>query len=129
MEYLADTVTVIRHFARTGKVGNKAKVILSDAEEGRHRIFISVISLVEIMYLSQKMRININLAETLKIINSSENFMVVDLNSQIVLFAESIRFPELIDRLILATAKYLGVPLITPDEAIRKTGNIEAIWQ
>ena len=81
MEYLADTVTIIRYFAKTGKIGKRAKAILNDAEKGKHRIFISVLSLVEIMYLSQKMRISTNLAETLTIINNSENYMIVDLNS------------------------------------------------
>lgn len=56
MEYLADTVTVIRHFSKTGKLGSKARVVLEEAEKGRHHIFISVISLVEIMYLAQKLR-------------------------------------------------------------------------
>ncbi|MDP3297263.1 MAG: PIN domain-containing protein [Thermodesulfovibrionia bacterium] len=129
MEYLADTVTIIRYFAKTGKIGKRAKAILNDAEKGKHRIFISVLSLVEIMYLSQKMRISINLAETLTIINNSENYMIVDLNSHIVLFAESIRFPELFDRLILATGEYLGVPVITPDEEIHELESVEAIWQ
>lgn len=128
MKYLADTVTIIRHFAKTGKIGKKAKVILDGAEKGRHHIFISVISLVEIMFLSQKMRIKINLRETLEIINNSANYSVVDLNSHIVTVAETIKFPELFDRLILATAKYFGVSMLTPDEGLQKIEDVKTVW-
>ena len=51
MEYLADTVAIIRHFARTGVIGKKAKQILRDADAGKNTIYVSVISIVEIMYL------------------------------------------------------------------------------
>lgn len=129
MKYLADTVTIIRHFAKTGKIGRKAKVILDDAEKGKHHIFISVISLVEIMYLSQKMRIKINLKETLKIINNSANYSIADLNPQVVILAEETGFPELFDRLILATAKHLGVPMLTPDEELQKIEDVKTVWQ
>ena len=129
MKYLADTVTIIRHFAKTGKIGRKAKGILDDAEKGRHHIFISVISLVEIMYLSQKMRIKINLKETLKIINNSANYSITDLNPQVVILAEGTGGLELFDRLILATAKHLGVPMLTPDEELQKIEGIKTVWQ
>ena len=38
MEYVADTVTIIRHFTNTGKLGEKSKIILEDAEKGKHHI-------------------------------------------------------------------------------------------
>ncbi|MBI5207315.1 MAG: hypothetical protein HY934_05925, partial [Candidatus Firestonebacteria bacterium] len=79
MEYLADTVTIVRHFAKTGQISKNAKSIIEEVEKGKHHIFISVISLVEIMYLSQKMRINIDLTETLQVINTSINYSTVDL--------------------------------------------------
>ena len=116
MEYVADTVTIIRHFANTGRIGKKAKAVLEDTEKGKHHIFISVISLVEIMYLSQKHRIRISLDETLEIINRSLNYSIVDLSPEIVRVAESSSCPELHDRLILATAKYLELPLLTKDQ-------------
>ncbi|MDO9567643.1 MAG: DUF3606 domain-containing protein [Candidatus Desulfaltia sp.] len=36
MDYLADTVTVIRHFSGVGRIGRKAKTILEGVEEGDH---------------------------------------------------------------------------------------------
>jgi predicted nucleic acid-binding protein len=67
VDYLADTVTIIRHFSRSGSIGKRVRGILSDAEQGKHRIFLSVLSLVEIMYLSKKNRITIDLAEVIRL--------------------------------------------------------------
>lgn len=51
MQYLLDTVTVVRHFSAMGKIGNEARKILSSPESS---FIISVISLMEIMYLAEK---------------------------------------------------------------------------
>ena len=128
MDYLADTVTVIRHFSGTGRIGKKARSILEGVEQGDHHLFLSTISLVEIIYLSEKKRIMINLGETLDIIDDSANYSVVDLTTEIVKFAEKVAFPEIFDRLIMSTAQYFNVPILTSDRAIRTSGLVEAIW-
>ena len=128
MDYLADTVTIIRHFSRSGSIGKRVRGILSDAEQGKHRIFLSVLSLVEIMYLSKKNRITIDLAEVIRLVNSSDNYCIVELGPDIVTIADSIEFYELFDRLIIATACFLDIPLLTPDSEIRKSGLATVIW-
>ena len=128
MDYLADTVTVIRHFSGVGRIGKKARSILEGVEEGDHHLFLSTISLVEILYLSEKNRIRINLGETLDIINDSANYSIVDLTTEIVKSAEKLAFPDIFDRLILSTAKYFNAPILTSDRAIRTSGLVEAIW-
>ena len=128
MDYLADTVTIIRHFSGTGRIGRKARTILEGVEEGDHHLFLSTVSLVEILYLSDKKRIMINLGESLDIIDDSANYSIVDLTTEIVKFAEKIEFPEIFDRLIISTARYLGVPILTSDRAIRSCGFVEAVW-
>ncbi|OGW21459.1 MAG: hypothetical protein A2X55_08160 [Nitrospirae bacterium GWB2_47_37] len=109
-------------------MGKKAKAVIQDAERGIHHIHISVISIVEIMYLSQKKRIKINLKETLDLINESVNYAIADLTPQIVTVAQDIVFPELHDRLIIATAKHMGIPLLTSDKRIRGEKIVETIW-
>ncbi|MFH1490852.1 MAG: hypothetical protein ABII06_18265, partial [Pseudomonadota bacterium] len=76
-----DTVTIIRHFSGAGKIGSGAREILSGVDEGKHRLYISVISLVEILYLSEKRRIKINLEEALNMIQGSSNYTLVDVES------------------------------------------------
>lgn len=65
MRYLLDTVALVWHFTGSGKIGKKAARLLDTAGEGEHEFVISVISLMEVMYLAEKNRIEINLAETL----------------------------------------------------------------
>jgi len=128
MDYLADTVTVIRHFSGTGRIGRKARTILEGVEDGDHHLFLSTVSLVEILYLSEKKRVMINFGESLDIIGDSANYSIVDLTTEIVKFAENIDFPEIFDRLIISTAQYLGVPILTSDRGIRSSGFVEAVW-
>ena len=128
MDYLADTVTVIRHFSGVGRIGRKARTILEGVEQGDHHLFLSTVSLVEILYLSEKNRIMINLGESLDIIDDSANYSIVDLTTKIVKFAEKIDFPEIFDRLIMSTARSLDIPILTSDKAIRNSGIVETIW-
>ena len=57
MQYLLDTNAIIRHFAQVSKLGKKAKEIIIQAESDQHQLFVSIISLMEIMYLAEKNRI------------------------------------------------------------------------
>ena len=99
MEYLVDTVAIIRHFAKTGVIGKKAKQILRDADAGKNTIYISVISLVEILYLAERNKIPINFEEVKRRLNESDNYQVVDLSLDIVEVAKTIQGLELHDRL------------------------------
>jgi len=67
---------------------------------------------MEVMYLSEKNRIDISLGETLENIESSSKYTVVDLNADVLRVAETINFYELHDRLILATAQWLQIPIL-----------------
>jgi len=120
-----DTVTVIRHFSDSGKIGKKAKKIFNSSQ---NLFFISVISLMEILYLSEKRRININLIETLYKIEQSSLYTIIDLTPDILKEAEGLNFPDLHDRLILSSTKWLGIPIISSDKQFRKLKTIEVVW-
>jgi hypothetical protein len=57
MEFVADTVTIVRYFSKEAHIPARALQILRDADEGKHTIAISVMSLIEILYLSERRRI------------------------------------------------------------------------
>jgi PIN domain nuclease of toxin-antitoxin system len=127
MRYLLDTVAIVRHFTGKGKIGGKAAAIL-EATDSDDDFVVSVISLMEIMYLAEKNRIAISLSETLDAIGSSSKYSVANLNAEILRTAESIDFYELHDRLILATAKWLGIKLISSDGKFSNLPDIEILW-
>lgn len=128
MPYLLDTVTIIRHFTNNGKIGKKARRALSNIEADQDIAAISVGSLMGIMYLAERNRIQLNLTETLELIEKSSNYFVVDLTPEILKRATHIAFPELHDRLILATAYYLNVPVISGDRKFKNVAEVSTIW-
>lgn len=129
MQYLLDTVTVVRHFSGSGKIGRKAADILDMIETREDLLIVSAISLMEILYLSEKNRIAIDLAGTLESIESSPKYAMVDLNVDILRVAETILFGELHDRLILATAKWLEIPILSSDTAFEGVRGVDVIWK
>ncbi len=129
MEYLLDTVSLVRYLTDSGKVSKKVKSIFERAEQGEHKFIISTISLMEILYLSEKNRISIELDEVVEKIRASTMYNVVSLSPEIVLTAKNVKFYELHDRMILATAKYLDIPIISPDKKFQEVSGIETIWR
>lgn len=128
MVYLLDTVTIVRHFSETGRIGQRAAEILATADSGDNLFAVSAISLMEILYLAERNRIQLGLAETVQAIQSSTSYLMVDLNHHVLSVAASIDFPELHDRLILATAKWMEVSVISSDRAFRDIDGIDVIW-
>lgn len=129
MEYLADTVTIIRYFSGAGKIGAQALRIMDEADEGQHVIFVSALTLTEILYLSEKNRIGIGLEESLEIISHADNYQIADLTPAIVKEAQSFSCPDIFDRLIIATARCLGAPIVTCDERIMSAGLVQVVWE
>ncbi len=129
MQYLLDTVTIVRHFTGRGRIGRTAAHILDTIEERDDLLLISVISLMEIMYLAERNRITINLTKTLECIESSSKYVIINLGPEILCVAETIDFYELHDRLLLATARWLDIPIMSSDEAFKEVPGIDVIWE
>jgi predicted nucleic acid-binding protein len=128
VDYVADTVALVRFLSESGRIGKAALRILEGAEQGHHTIWISVATLVEILYLSEKNRITVNLQEVRDKTEEVENYRIVDLGFDIVETAGTVAGLETFDRLIVATAKHLGFPILTPDEDIEEQSGVKAIW-
>ncbi|MBI4649269.1 MAG: PIN domain-containing protein [Bacteroidia bacterium] len=128
MDYLLDTVTLVRYLTQKGKITPVVLEIFRQAEDGKFTFLISSISLMEILYLGEKYRIETTVEETIKAIKSSDMYRVIDLTADIILTATTVDFYELHDRMILATAKYYDVPVISPDKKFKKIDNITVIW-
>ncbi len=129
MEYLADTVALVRHLTGHPAIGREAARVLRAADAGHHRIYVSTITLMEVMYLSEAKRIPIRLRELLDMISSSINYEIVPVSADIVLAASEVDdVPELHDRIIVGTAKWLGVPLLTRDEVMQASRHVHTIW-
>lgn len=128
MRYLADTVAIVRHFAKAGKIGKRAKQILRDADKGQNTILISIVSMIEIMYLSERNKIPLDLKKMKHKLRGLDNYGIVDLDLDIVETATTLQGLELHDRLIVSSALFLNVPILTSDQVIKNAGMIDVIW-
>lgn len=128
MQYLADTVAIVRHFVKAGKIGKRAKQILRDADKGQNTILISIVSMIEIMYLSERNKIPLDFKKTKHKLRGLDNYGIVDLDLDIVETATTLQGLELHDRLIVSSALFLNVPILTSDQVIKNAGMIDVIW-
>jgi len=126
--YVVDTHSLVWYFTESPRLSKKAlKVFEKTREEGA--IIIPTVVLAEIMHIARKGRINMSFADTIKRIEESENFEIAPLDLDILKTADEIEYGlEMHDRLIVATALFFDVPLITRDEVIRDSGVCTVIW-
>ena len=65
----------------------------------------------------------------LKQINDSEHFVIVALDYNILEKMVDLReVPELHDKIIASTAKYLNLPIITKDKVLQEIPHIKTEW-
>jgi len=62
-------------------------------------------------------------------INDSGNFVIIALDYPILQKMIALKeIPELHDKIIVSTAKYLNLPIITKDKSLRDFTSIKTIW-
>jgi PIN domain nuclease of toxin-antitoxin system len=129
MDYLADTVAIVRHLRNHPALGREAARVFHDADAGVNRVYLSAITLMEILYLSEAGRVDVSLAELVSMVALSRNYAIVPVDSDIVLAAVGIDdVPELHDRIIVATARHLDVPILTGDRVIVGSSHVRSVW-
>ena len=127
--YLADTVAIVRHLRGHPALGREAARILREADQGLHRIYLSAITLMEVLYLSEARRIDLPLGDLVDTVSRSRNYEVVAVDTDVTLAAVGIDdVPELHDRILVATANYLGVPILTGDRVIAASRHVQTVW-
>ena len=57
------------------------------------------------------------------------NYRIIDLDLDVVQTAKNIQGLELHDRLIVSTALSFNVPILTSDQIIRDSGQVDVIWK
>ena len=129
MEYLADTVAIVLHLRNHPDLGPEAARILRETDAGLHRTYLSGITLMEVLYLSEARRIPVSLDKLVNLISSGRNYEIVPVGTEVVQAAVGIDdVPDLHDRIIVATARYLDVPILTSDHIIAASRHVQTLW-
>ena len=102
------------------------------ALDGADRILLPSVCLVEITYLVEKGRLHEAVLPRLfaELDRPDTTLALAPLDLGVVLALQDVpraAVPDLPDRVIAATARHYGVPLVTRDSAIRSSG-VETVW-
>jgi predicted nucleic acid-binding protein len=125
--YVTDTQGLVKFMMGKKVISDAANKAYLLADKGEATIIIPAIVLMEVMYLFEKNRIEISILQTEDLMES-QNYQFEPLSLEILKTASQIDdIPELHDRLIAATARYLDLPLITNDPIIIKSKFVQIL--
>jgi PIN domain nuclease of toxin-antitoxin system len=121
---VADTHTVIWYIFRDVRLSATARNTIEQIAAEGNQVAFSSITLAEIVYLSERGRIDAATLDRLLRAIDSENALLVEIPfdrniAQALMRVERSQIPDLPDRIIAATALYLGLPLISRDRRIQ----------
>ncbi len=132
-EFVTDTHALLWHILQSERLSKKAALIFNQADNNDVRIYIPNIVLVEIVYLMEKAKIsNKSLEKLINLLDRNpNNYQMTQITVSTIRTMQSLQrqlIPDMPDRIIIATAVELGLPLITKDSKIIKANVIEIIW-
>ena len=130
---VADTHAIIWFLRNSQRLSDNATAAMDSAIQANLPIHIASISLVEMVYLTERGKIPTAAFEQLMVTldEPTSAFEVVPLDLTITLALASIdraTVPEMPDRIIAATAQSLGLPLVTRDHRIQNLSTLTTIW-
>lgn len=129
---VADTHAVIWYLFEDERLSPIAREFMDDAAKNGEQIGISAISLIEIVYLAEKAKINPETFERLIQSIEADNAALVEIpvTGKIAKRMREVSHdavPDMPDRIIAATALELSVPIISRDGKIKASG-LKTIW-
>ncbi len=130
MPYVTDTHSLIWHMTNNPKLSPKVKTIFQKTDNAFDTIYIPCIVFFELLYLSEKKKIEVDFKGFISIMASSRNYRIEPLCLPIIEKSSTISRKDVSDpwdRLIAGTSLHLGFPLITRDKALHKIG-LRTVW-
>ena len=131
-EYVADTHALYWHLTNDPRLSTSARQVFQEADKGLDRVFVPGIALVEMMYLVERGRLALQPVERLlgllAVVGGSYAVAALDQDTARALrHVPRSAVPDMPDRIIAATARQLGLSLITRDEAIWRAAVVPII--
>ena len=127
-EYVVDTMGIVIYLEKR-RLGAKAKNIFNAVETKEALVIIPGMVHAEVLSLSKRNRIKTSLGDIEKFLHDNPLCKEYPLSFSVVKSAHEIAdIPELHDRLIAATARFLKLPLITNDPVIQASSFVNTVW-
>ncbi len=127
-EFVADTMALVLRM-RGRPLGRRAMRLFDAAERGEAVVHVPAMVLAEILYLSEKKRIRVGIADVADYMARYPACREHPLNMAVIRSSARITdIRELHDRLIAGTAACLGLAIVTNDPAMHASDQVKAIW-
>ena len=131
-DIVIDTHVAIWYFADSTQLSKPAETAIDNAD-ANGIIFVSAITIVELIYLIEKGKIPPDILNLLRdaFDDLTTAFRLIEISREIGDKVENIlrlTVPDMPDRIIAATALHLNLPLVTRDRKIQALQNISTIW-
>ena len=132
MSAVLDTHAVLWYLENSEELSARARATIEDAVRGGRHVNVSVISVIEAVYLVERKKIPPGALQRLRSVlsDSSAGPAIVPVDALVADALENIPraiVPDMPDRIIAATALHLGLPLVTRDRRLQAAG-IQTIW-
>jgi PIN domain nuclease of toxin-antitoxin system len=132
MSLVLDTHAVIWYFLGSSQLSVTSLQAIRNSVNNGKRLYVSAISIVEMVYLTERGRIPREALQKLDaaVKNSNSGVVVAPLDAAIAETVQKIPrdiVPDMPDRIIAATAVHLDVPCVTRDSQIKLAG-LKSIW-
>ena len=129
MNYVADTHALLWWFPDGPQLGSQAAQIFQKCERGESVVFVPSIVIAEALSIFDKKRVAFDFRKLFAKIIKSENYVIISLDLSILQKMIDLKdIPELHDKIIVSTAKYLNLPLMTKDSVLRNLPHVKTVW-
>lgn len=133
MEYVADAHAMLWHLFDPRRLGAAARAAFLDADSGAARSYLPAVVIAEMIMVVERGRlpgITINhLLTVLRLMRTSANYLLFPLLPEVVIASHALTaIPDIFDRLIVADAQHLNVPLISRDAIISASSLVRVVW-
>jgi len=126
--YVTDTHSLLWHLQNDEKLSDRARAIFQACDNEKEEIIIPSIVIIESIFVCEKKKVEIRFQEVVEKLKTASNYRIYPLDEDVAFECSKIDMKEPHDRIIVATARLLGKPLITNDGNIRKSKLVETFW-
>lgn len=128
MYCVTDTHALVWYLSDDARLSARGRAVFASAEHGDIAIVIPAIVLLECIDIFDKKKVRFDFQGLILKIAESRNFIIAEMNWNLILEVERTKgFKDLHDRVIVATAKLFGAPLLSRDRIIRQVYR-KTIW-
>jgi len=133
MAVVLDTHAVIWYLSDSKQLSPTARLIITTEEKNGESIFVSAISLVEVIYLSERGRLPLTALQSLEnaLGDPMGSTVIAPLDAAVAKAVQKISrisVPDMPDRIIAATAVHLNADLVTRDRRLHAALGNRSVW-